>query len=280
MRAVWLSVLALLVAAIVIVAMVASILGSSAGTRWLIERGIAAAGVPIEVSRIDGSALRGVHIDALRIRLEHATIDIKALEVEPAWGASGVRRALVLDRLAAASISVTTTAEPNQRAPLEWVVPVPPISFDVRSLRIDRFATDRLPERYAPAVAARVAYDGAAFSLHDLDLRATALQITGDLTLVPGKDVPIGGDLTWRLFDPALSGHVALTRTLRELDFEARVDEPLRADARGRIRLLGEVDPYFTFSTRVSEWTMSEWANARVKVSRPQCRRCGDPSTF
>lgn len=267
MRAARLVLLAVLLVAVVVVATLASIFASVAGTRWVIERAIAAAGVPIEVSRVDGSALRGVRIDALRIRLEHTAIDIKGLEVRPAWGATAVRRALVLDRLAAASVRVTTTAEPVQRTPLEWVVPVPPISFDVRSLRIDRFATDRLPERYAPAFAARLTYDGVAFSLHELDLHATALQITGDLTLVPGKDVPIGGDLTWRLFDPALSGRVALTRTLRELDFDGRMDEPLRADARGRIRLLGEVDPYFAFATRVSEWTMSEWTNEQVKVS-------------
>ncbi len=262
MTAVRLALLALLLVAIAIVASVAGVFASAAGTRWVIERAIATAGVPIEVSRVDGSALLGVRIDALRIRLDHSTIDIKGLEVAPAWGASGARRALVLDRLAAASVSVTTTGEPAPPARLAWVVPVPPISFDVRSLQIERFATDRLSERYTTALTARLAYDGTVFLLRDVALRAPALQIAGNLTLTPMSDVPVGGELTWRAFDPAASGRVVLTHTLRELDFDMRVDEPLRADARGRIRLLGEVDPYFSFATRVAEWT-----NEQVTVS-------------
>lgn len=267
MKAVWLTLIALLLAAIVVIAIAAGVLNSAAGTRWLIERTIAATGVPVEASRIDGNALRGIHIETLRIRLEHTTIDIKGLEVIPAWTVSGLSGALVLDRLAAASVGITTTSEPAQRTPLEWVVPAAPISFDVRALKIDRLATDQLPPEYASTFAGRLTYDGAVYSLHDAALESAAVQLAGGVTLTPTKDLPIGADLTWRVTEPAASGRLVLTQTLRSIDVDAHADAPLNADARGRIRLLGEMDPLFDLAIFVSEWTNGQVAVSDLAVS-------------
>jgi len=263
-------IIALTAVTLIVVAAIAVLCGNAAGTRWLIKTALARSPVVVEAQRIDGSLLRGVRIGSLHILLDDSVIEIESLEVVPAWAASLTTNTLVIERLAASSVGVAPNVGSKSHAdprPLTVVVPTLPLAIDIRSLSIDRIDVDGLPDDYAAAIRGRVGYDGAVYKLRGLDLSAPALQIGGDLTLTPGPDVPVTGILQWRLRDPALSGRVELTHSLRELGIDAHMNEPVRSNVRGWVYLLGEMEPRFDVVASVAEWTTEQLHAADLRVT-------------
>jgi len=265
-------IIALTVVTLIVVGAIALLCGNTTGTRWLINTALARSPIAIEAQRIDGSLLRGVRIGALRIQLEDSVIEIESLEAVPAWAASLTKRTLVIERLAAASISVAPMDDskppPDPRPdPLVLAIPALPLPIDIRSLRVDRLIVDGIPDAYTPAIRGRVGFDGAVYTLRGLDLSSPALQIGGDLTLTPSPDVPVNGTLRWRLRDPAVSGRIELTNSLRELGVDVRMNQPVRGDLRGRVYLLGETEPRFDLTVSIAEWTTQQLHAVDLRVT-------------
>ena len=254
-------VLALLVA-LIVASMVATsgVIATASGSRWVVERAVAASGAPIELSGLDGTLLRSMRADTLRIRAGDTIVEMRSLEIDAAWVASMLRRALVIDRLAAASLQVISHGE-KKPAPLSVVLPHLPFALDVRSLSIGATAISNVPTEYAPAVSGRLSYVGTSYALKGVELHAAAYSIDGDLALTATRDVSVSGALNWRLTEPALSGSAELRDSLRALGVTLHVDAP-SIEAHGTVRLLGEVRPRFDVEGR-----MAEWNSERVRVA-------------
>lgn len=257
MTRLWWVLLALVVATVVAAV---GVVATVSGSRWIVERAVTASGASIELSGLDGTLLRGMHMDVLRIRAGHTLVDVRSLEIDASWVASMLRRALVIDRLAAVSLEVVSQGEKTP-APLSVVLPRLPFSLDVRALSIAATGISNVPKEYAPAVSGHLSYDGTTYALKSVELHAAAYSIDGDVALATSDDVPASGALKWRLTEPMLSGSAELRDSLRALGVTLRVDAP-GVEAHGTVRLLGEVQPHFDI-----EGTMAEWNSERVRVA-------------
>ncbi len=268
----WVLVLVIaLIAASVIVA--TGVIATADGSRWVVERAVAASGTPIELSGLDGTLLRGMRADTLRIRAGDTIVEVRSLEIDAAWVASTLRGALVIDRLAAASLQVISQGE-KKPAPLSVVLPHLPLALEVRSLSIAATEISGVPNDYAPAASGHLSYDGSSYALKGVELRAAAYLIDGDLALTATGDVPVSGALNWRLTEPALSGSAELRDSLRALGVTLHVDAPA-VDAHGTVRLLGKVQPHFDI-----EGTMAEWSSERVRVAGLNAHLAGTLERF
>ncbi len=275
MRRVWLAAFAALFGVLMFATVFVAVLAlSNSGTRWLIERALALSGVNVETTGIHGTLLEGVRVDSLRLKFDTTDVDVSALDVTPAWAVSFFRDRLVLERLAAASVRVTTTGK-SKPEPLAIELPALPIAIDVRAVRVDRIDVDGLPEDEIPALDGRVGFDGKVYALRDLDVRATAYRVAGDIVLTPSVDVPTSAALTWRFADRALVGKIELSGTLRTLAVEGRLEEPVKAAASGHVFLLGEVEPRFDLDASLARWTAGE-----VQVSDVKLRLAGTLRQF
>jgi len=259
-------VLLALVLALIVASMVAATgaIATASGSRWLVEKAVAASGASVELSGLDGTLLRGMHMELLRIRAGHTLVEIRSLEIEAAWGASALRRALVLDRLVAASLEVVSQGE-KAPSPLSVVLPALPFALDVRSLSIAATRISSVPEEYAPAISGDLSYDGTTYTLKGIELRAAAYSVDGDVAIRTSDDVPVHGALKWRLTEPSLSGSAELHDSLRALGVTLHVDLPA-VEARGTVALLGEVRPRFDVVGTMTEWNAERFRVAALNV--------------
>jgi translocation and assembly module TamB len=257
MRWLWWCLLALIVA---VAAALVGAVASKGGSRWFVERAVAASGTSIELSGLDGTLLQGLRAGMVTIHAGGTSVEVKDLELVPTWRATLLRRAVVIDRLAAATLRVVSQ-EAKAPSPISVALPSLPFALDVRVLQIDATQINDLPGEYAPSVRGRVSYDGGVYAMSGLELRAAAYSVDGDLLVTASADVAVNGELNWRLTEPALTGRVQLRNSLRALDVALRVDEP-GVDARGLVRVLGEVQPRFDL-----EGSMAQWRSDRISVA-------------
>ncbi len=270
MKWLWLSVLALVVA---VVAALAGVVAGSGGSRWVVERAIAASGTSIELSGLDGTLLHGMRAGLLTIHAGGTTVEVKQLEFVPAWRASLLRRTVVIDRLAAASLRIVSQ-NANAPSPISVVLPSLPFALDVRALHVEATQITDVPVEYAPALFGHVSYDGGVYALNDLELNADAYSVTGDLLITASADVAVNGELTWQLTEPALTGRLRLRDSLRSLGVTLRVNEPV-VDARGTVRVLGEMQPRFDL-----EGEMPQWNSERVGITGLNANLLGTLENF
>ena len=274
-RRVWPIAFATLLGGVLFVAaFVTALSASTAGTRWLIEFVCSRSPVDVRATGISGTLLTGVRIDALHIHTGDTTVDVTAVDATWAWGASFFYDALIVDRLAAASVRITTAGAPKNE-PLAIALPHLPFAFDLRAIETGRVEVNDLPAEDVPALRGRLSYDDGIYSLRNAQAVAAAYEVRGNLTLTASADVPVEGSLTWRLNDPGASGKLDLHETLRELNVQARLDEPLVVDARGSVRLLGELEPRFDV-----EATLAGWSNEYVRVSELKAKLAGTVQHF
>src|SRR5512139_905902 len=158
-RRVWPIVFAtLLVGALFIIAFVAALSVSAPGTRLLIEFALSQSPVEVRATGISGTLLTGVRIDALHIRTGETSVDVTAIDVSPAWGASFFYDALIVERLSAASVRIATAGAPKNE-PLAIAVPRLPFAFDLRAVEVGRVDLNDLPAERMPALRGRLSYD-------------------------------------------------------------------------------------------------------------------------
>ena len=247
----------------VIVAIAAALVGavaSSSGSRWVVERAVAASGASIELSGLDGTLLQGMRVGMVTIRAGGTLVEVKEVDLVPGWRASLLRRTVVIDRLATSLLRIVSQ-DAKAPTPISVVLPPLPFALDVRALHIDATQISDLPVEYAPAVLGHVSYDGGVYALNDLELHAVAYSVDGDLLITASTDVAVNGELNWRLTEPALTGRLQLRDSLRSLGVALRVDEPV-IDTRGVVRVLGEVRPRFDL-----EGVMTQWSFERISVA-------------
>ncbi len=243
------------------IAFVAALSVSAPGTRWLIEFAAGAAPADIRISGISGTLLSGVHIDELHVGIGETSVDVVSIDMDPAWGASFFYDRLIVERLSADSVRVVTRGE-SQREPLAIDVPELPFAVDLRAVAIERVDLPEMTADFAPALRGRLSYDEKTYSLRQARAIAKAYEIDADLTLTATTDLPVSGTLVWRLMDPKASGKIKLGDTLRALDVVAQLDEPVPIEGRGRVHLLGEVEPRFDIDA-----TVTNWADETIRVS-------------
>jgi translocation and assembly module TamB len=244
-----LTALTLLIVAILLVIVAAT----APGTRWLVERAIALSGAPVSFDGLEGTLLRGVTVDSLRIVVGDSVVDVDALRCIPAWSESMLRDALVLERLEAEQLRITSSASDAGPVPLQFVLPQLPVHVAIATLRVGHLLLPAVPTEYAPAVAARVAFDNDGLTLHDVDVNAPAYRVQGDVTMQPATNLPLTGSLRWQWHTPAAAGRVELTNSLRTLALDATMGEPYAARLRGQVHLLGETEPRAELQLSVPE---------------------------
>ena len=98
--------------------------------------------------------------------------------------------------------------------------------------------------------------------------------LTATCVIAANADVAVNGELTWQLTDPSLTGRLELRDSLRSLGVTLHVDEPA-VDARGTVRVLGEMQPRFDL-----EGTLAEWNSERVRVAGLSAQLVGTLERF
>jgi translocation and assembly module TamB len=252
-RLYWVPLVFVLVLVMGAIGTVAGIAASTNGSRWLVDQAVAASGASIELSGLDGTLLQGMRAARLRILAGTTIVEIDGLEIAPAWSASVLRGAVVIDRLAASSLRIISPVT-NEPSPISFAFPKLPFALDIRELKIAASIISNVPGEYAPAASGRVSYDAAGYALSSLQLSAPAYSVSGDVVIETNADVALHGELVWQLAAPSLRGRLELRDSLRSLGVTLSVDEPA-VETRGTVRVLGEVKPRFDLQTTLAEWS-------------------------
>lgn len=243
------------------------LVGTPQGTRWLIDRALLQGAVPAQLQSVDGTVLAGVTIGSVHLQAGGSTVDIESLEIVPAWADSIGNGRLIFTRVAARSLTVASTTAPRVPTPLEFLLPILPFGVELRDVQLGRVALPEIPPDYVPAVGAELAFNGKAYVLHALDIRADAYELRGDMTIASQPDLPVTGTVDWQLHDPTSAGRVSLAGSLRNLQVTADLNDPQTAHVHGRVQLLGVVDPVFDLTMEVPEWSDDHYRLSEVSVS-------------
>jgi translocation and assembly module TamB len=251
---------------VVFTSMALLLVATPQGTRWLIDRAAMHGELPVRLQNVDGTLLAGVTIGSAHMRSGETAIDVRSLEIVPAWAAS-IGGTLVLMRVAAGSLTVTSGAAPRTPTPLEFTLPILPFGVEIRALRLGQLVLPQTPPNYTPAIGAKVVFDGSTYVLREFAIRADAYELRGEATISPQRDLPVTATVDWRLSDPVSGGRVNLAGSLRALLVAAELKQPNAARVHGQVQLLGAVDPIFDLTMQVPEWPEARYRLSEVDIS-------------
>jgi translocation and assembly module TamB len=264
--------LAIIVLVVVVVAAAASLMASEQGSRWLVQRGIAVAGVPLEIEGIHGTLLRGIEAERLHYRTD--TIDVRATGIilTPDWISSLADDRIVVRLLAVDELAVRRLGEPlegEDPEPIEFTFPEFPIlSLQVDEVRARHFRFEDLDEGWAARLRGSVFWSRNEFRLRDLLIEAPNLQVASPrLRLHLDGDQAMGGQLSWQLFDGNFAGNATLGGTLRTLQLDHQLASPIAVHTAGSVGLVGQREPTVDLAFEAPEIARQPLQAERVEAS-------------
>src|SRR4051812_26707135 len=95
---------------------------SEGGSRWLVERAVAASNGALELTGMTGSVAAGLAIDRIVLRGSTSITELDDIHAIPAWHSTFARGRLVFSKLSAARLQVHSTAS-RRAGPTEFDLP-------------------------------------------------------------------------------------------------------------------------------------------------------------
>ena len=233
---------------VVLIGLVAMLLDTEAGSRFVIHRIVASVPGSLYVDGIEGTLWRTLGLRELRYRND--AIDLGASEVRLAisWP-DALAGSVELEFVAADEIVYRgLKVRPDGPQPLEIGMPSLPLSISVaqgavESLRLSGGSNERVIERIRVTDAAlagtRITLRSGTAIIAQTEIDASRLSI--DLA----GEVPLQADLRWRHTGTGWSGSGTVAGTLGELSVTHRLAAPYAVNATGSIRLLHRTEPEF-----------------------------------
>ena len=236
------------------------VVGTESGSRWVLNKVAAAVPMDIDTANVTGTLLTQLDIPALRYADAKLILDIDELAFNVDWSETSLDR-VALEYLAARELRLQTTGEPES-APQPFTLTMPPLPLGVTAAEI-HLSSGSINETIVTDIALTaieirdqtISLDNASAIVTPAALRAQDFVITLD------GDVPLSGEIDWRLADSSWSGRATLSDTLRDLAIEHELNGNLRAATKGRVELLGRIQPIVDLAT------VSDLGNVDVRGS-------------
>jgi translocation and assembly module TamB len=230
--------------AALVACMLAVLVATTPGTRWLVAVATRASPVVVEISGIDGTLIAGVRAARARVVVGATTIEGEALAMDVDWMRSWARRGLVGRRLDVDRLSVMQATTSPRQGKIEISLPSLPFPIELDRLRVGKIESEVVPPDYRPGVEASSLSLDERWSVDRFSLEAPALVLSGRLDV--DRDGRIGGEVDWRTTGMEMAGRVRLGGGLDRI--LARIDSaaPLVLQADAALALAGREVPLLT----------------------------------
>ncbi len=236
------------------------LLGTESGTTWWMQRVLARMGPAVTIGRIEGSLLRGVVLEDIRIRLPRDELDIArlALTWDPTAALAGT---LAFGR------AVATTADYRHIDASAEPTALPELPFPVRvgAGTIDALTIDVAGERLAfGPTELGATLVGRRLVLQDVATTTGAYMLAGEADLQLDAQVGLRATAQWSgpLASTPAAGRVTISGTWPTLDVRHELTAPFSASAVGTVELARAPRVDLTV-----EWREFSWPGVDVLAS-------------
>lgn len=232
---------------------VAALLGTESGTRWAIQRVIAVTPGNLEVPEVRGTLLGTLNIPQLRYANDGMRLSAVDLEINVDWSRLSSDQ-VMLQWLHATEFHYEglEDRDPSPR-PLEISMPALPIKLGAEEIVVGTLYIDELI--FESIRSSNLVVDGNHFVVTRTAAEFEQLGVTfSGFSIRLEDDVPVSGQLAWRILDDSWSGRAEVDGTMTELLFEHELVGDYGATAKGKVFLLNKLEPEFDAVVRFERW--------------------------
>jgi translocation and assembly module TamB len=248
MRALKITVIVVLFAAIVVMATLSWLVRSEQGSRWLLQYGLELSPVTIEASGISGTLADGLMVDRLFIALP--VVEIHAEDIVFSWSPSRLLAGIVdinSAHIAELGIDIMETESSNEPIEDELFWLQIPLHISIESARLDRLRIDAT-EFDNLDLAGTIGHG-------QLEIKSLAGQVNGIIVQASGElEGPAPGRLraiaSWEMPAENLDGSGGFNGDIERLAFEQVINVPETVNFSGTIHDLFSAPSL----TGVAEW--------------------------
>ena len=231
----------------------AVIVGTTTGSRWLIERVLVANFDALELETFDGRLSEAFELHGVNINVHPIAMDIDHIEFR--WRPQALLRGkLVIEmaRLTGVETRVAATTE-TADPPSAIVIPAAPIAVDVGRLVIDGLLL-RLPgqEIRIDRVGAGFAWTEEAAVIDPLEVDAAGHELRAHARMTVGDRPHVMAEVDWlgEVANEPGEAHLSLNGALDKLSFDAAIEAIGAATLKGKLNALA-AEPSYTVDASI-----------------------------
>lgn len=254
---------------VLLIGTVAMLLNTTSGSRFVINRVVAAVPGSLYVDGVAGTLWRTLELRLLSYRNNKLELSADKLELVISWP-NLVAGSIVLNSLDIESID-TRSLDPDRgdQEPLAVSMPPLPFTVSVRSGQVGSFIQQRENDDFvienvswseAQIDGQQIQTDTLNFELFD-----TEFSIGGLDTTLSG-DVPIAADVAWRRVQEDWAGTGSVGGSLAEISLLHTLESPVSAETTGTLQLQGQSEPVFDLVTRLNDVSVGSTDFYAVRV--------------
>lgn len=252
---------ALLICTVFVLGLVAILLNTETGSRFVINRIVAAVPVSLEFERISGTLWRGLAIGRFAYRDDGRILGATDANLVIDWPAVTLGN-IALEEVRLDAFSYRSLAEVDE-APEPLSIDMPPLPV---SIQVDSLRASAVTLTFGDAETAITDVDARSVSFRDRDLSFASIALatqTIDITVSGFSirftgDVPVRAEVAWSQANSEWSGRGQLNGSLRRLGFSHTLAGPYAAEAVGSVLLLGRTEPGIDAGVRWRRWSFGD----------------------
>lgn len=249
--------LLLLVASTLAFLLVAFVLNTESGTRWVIARADHALPGTLTINQFEGTIWRGLQIEKLTYSDASQQIEIDEVAFDLFWPAILAGRLSVDDLQAQSVRRENLLPRPDEAQALQIEMQPLPLPIGVRNASITSvdISDGEESQQLRNIVIKKLRIDGRRFTAESVRLRRDTVRATvNELSIRLAGQVATTGVVSWELADRDFSGQGTVSGSLTELEFQQQVSGPYPATVAGTLFLLGRVQAAFDANVRWESW--------------------------
>ncbi len=240
------SIVLIVALSLVLFAIVALVLNTEPGTRWVLNRVSGVIPGELVAEEFTGTLWSGLYFPSVSYIDDSQRIDATEFRVSVNWPMLAAGR-IPLEAISAASFKRTSfNPAPESPEPLEISMPPLPLSISVARGSIDRFdLVNAASSFYLDDISfARVRLTGSTIRAASLQASRDSIDATvSEFSMTLSGDVPMAAQLRWAFEDGRFSGDGRVRGSLAELKFDQAIQGDYASTASGTIRLLNRLEP-------------------------------------
>ena len=232
------TIVALLIISILLSSVVAGLVATESGSRWLVAEALSFAEAPVEVERVDGRLLTTLRIGVVRYASPTINVAAHDVSIRPTWLAMLWNDRVTIARLTVGRLDIATTpGEPRERPP---TLPSLPVVVDVSTIELRSLRVNDLDAEWLPSLIAAVRWDERALTIERLRATAPRYTVEGEGTAAVGGALTIDAALRGTLLaaDTTYEGSVVLAGRVDALRIEGSIDAPWKVAFKGAVEPL------------------------------------------
>lgn len=253
----------LAITAVFLLGLVAIVLNTEFGSRFVIHRAVAAIPGDANIHDIEGTLWRGLTFARFDYRDTYRSVVVQDVSLVIDWPSVTLGR-IAIQSLAAGSAEYrdSTPADPEP-GPLEIEMAPLPVAIEAGSVEVGSFLlTIGVSGTQIDDISIeRADVDGQRIRVGRIEAHLDQLAIEAErVNTTLSGDVPLRANVAWATDNGEWSGQGDFEGTLAELGFDHGVSGDYAATANGVLRLLHRIEPEFDARVTWTRWVFGEIA--------------------